>query len=570
MMNSRPDDGRVALLLLLLVGLAAAAALALGVFSDASDGEAGLPLSAPLARGPLRISILETGELESLDPVTVLSPVEGQATIDFIIPEGTILTEEDVANGTVIVRLNNSEVLEKKDRQHREWTDVRASLTNAQANLDIQLHQNQSDLRARRLEVRFATMDVERYIGKELGEALMAFRLPAAPTSNGDGPSVHGLSPDEALRVEVAGLLTSERLSGEALQRMRELDTEIQLAEEELRRAEDKYKHSERLEGKGYVSREDLEADRLALQRRTIEGERAVTARLQYVNYDFVKEVARLYSEFVKANDELVRAERNAESSEAKARAEVRTRQDQEAIARQRYERYVAMEAACVIKAPSPGLVVYGTTGQERSYRGRERIERNAQVRERQELLRIPRPGDLGARVSVHESRIESVKVGQRAWISVGARTDRRIPGRVRTVANMADSQSSWWNPDLKVYGCQISFDEPQPDLKPGMSAQIEVVVDELEGVLAVPLQAVGGTRAQPAIWVWDEAAQDVSKREVALGAANDHFVEVKSGAQPGDRVLLAPPQAAPSRTTEPGSKGSPAGGGTRGGNGQR
>lgn len=540
--RSPAEAGRTALpvLLLLLVAAAGGGAWALGLFGLGAEEGIGVPLSPPLVPGPLRISILETGELESLEPVTVLSPVEGQATIDYIVPEGTVLTEADVAAGTVIVRLNTSEVQEKKDRQHREWTDATAALANARANLEIQLDQNQSDLRTRRLEVRFTTLDLERYVGQELAEALMAFTLP--PPDAGPG----GLSPDEALRREVVAVLGDPRLAGEARQRLRELESEIQLAEEELRRAEDKLKHSERLEAKGYVSREDLEADRLAFQRRTIERERAITARQQYVSYDFVKEVARLYSEHMKAQDELRRAERSAEAVEAKARADVRAREEQEGITRQRYERYVAMESACEIRAPAAGLVVYGSTGQERGWRGRERIERNAQVRERQEILRIPRPGDLGAKVSVHESRVEAVRAGQRAWVMVGARTERRLAGRVRTVANMADSQSSWWNPDLKVYTCQISFDEPQPDLKPGMSAQIEIVIDELEDVLAVPLQAVGGSRARPLVYTWDDSAGAPVPHAVTLGRANDHLVEVRAGLEPGWRVVLAPPPAPP------------------------
>jgi hypothetical protein len=220
----------------------------------------------------------------------------------------------------------------------------------------------------------------------------------------------------------------------------------------------------------------------------------------------------------------------------------VEVRERQEALARERHERYRKMLADCEIRAPAAGIVVYGSTGQERGYRGRERIEANAQVRERPEILRIPKPGDLGAKVSVHESRVESVKVGQRAWVSVGARTDRRIAAEVRSVASMADSQSSWWNPDLKVYTCQLAFLEPQPDLKPGMSAQVEILVAELEDVLAVPPQCVTGPRRKPVVWVWNERRGAGEPREVVLGLASDHLVEVREGLEPGERVLLAPP----------------------------
>jgi multidrug efflux pump subunit AcrA (membrane-fusion protein) len=94
------------------------------------------PLVA-VARGPLPVTVLESGSLEALASTTIASPIEGQAAILSLVEEGTILTAEDVASGRVLVRLDSSELEEKIARQLIDLEAARASAVNAAASLAV-------------------------------------------------------------------------------------------------------------------------------------------------------------------------------------------------------------------------------------------------------------------------------------------------------------------------------------------------------------------------------------------------------------------------------------------------
>jgi hypothetical protein len=83
-----------------------------------------------------------------------------------------------------------------------------------------------------------------------------------------------------------------------------------------------------------------------------------------------------------------------------------------------------------------------------------------------------------------------------------------------------------------------------QSSLRPGMSVKVEILVRELENTLSVPVQAVAGALGKPTVWVWDGAR--ATERPVTLGLTNDRFWQVLTGVDEGERILLAPPRAAP------------------------
>ncbi len=549
-------NARFAVTTILVLGLVLAA-IWYGFFRSDTDSSADVPLTAPLSRGPLRVTVSESGNLESLQSNNIVNTVEGRTTIDYIIPEGTILTPKDVLDGTVLVRLNGAALEEKRVRQEIEVSGARDSQANAQTGLEIQLQQNASDLRKADLDVRFAKLDLERYVGKPFARQLLTAYGPAAtstqPTSNEGGvPAAgHGGSLEATkLRRLISRLLDSEALEGEALQRIRGLKSDIQLADEEHRRSSEKVKHSVRLEAKGYVSREDLEADKLALERREIEKQRTRTARDQFVAYDFPKELEKLISGVVEAKDRRSRVAKKAKANEAQKRSAVRSREKQLELKKLRLDGLVEQERGLVITATVPGLVVYSSSGSGHRRRNDERIDEGSSVRQGQTLIKIPDPNSLGVITKVHESAIRNLKEGQEAHVEVDALPGSRLPARVDLVKRMPDAASWWDNPDLKVYHTELQLLGGHPTLKPGMSAQVEILVTTLEDVIAVPVQSVAGTADKPAVFVW--SPDGVERREVVLGMASEHYIEIQSGVNVGERLLLDPPREERKASGEP------------------
>ncbi|MHC5009686.1 MAG: efflux RND transporter periplasmic adaptor subunit [Planctomycetota bacterium] len=539
-------------LLLTLLLIAGAGIAYLVFFRGGTEEQAELGLWR-VAPGHMRVTVLEGGSLEAMESVTVASEVEGQAAILKIVEEGRIISAEDVANGLVLVRLDDSEITDRLERQKIERAAAEAALENAVNNLEIQREQNASDIRKAELDVRFARLDLERYVGKrETQRLLEAYGTAEALEGRSIPETAEGADGETTgLRRILITLLESEELEGESLQMIRLLDTDIQLAEEELRRAEVKLDWTRRLVAKGYVSREDEEADRIAVSRLGIERERAITARQQYADYDFAKEVEQLLSSLVEAREHLDRTRKRARAAEAMAEADVRSRTEQAQLQESRVLKYEQQKAACIIRAPQEGLVVYASSGRRSRWGSGDRIQEGTTVRERQPIIRIPDLSSIGVKVDVHESMVERVEEGQPVTVVVDALPDVPLKGEVTQVARLPNPSDSWLNPDLKVYATEISLDGVPEGLRPGMSAQVEIGVAELHDVLKVPVQAIAGSAERPVVWIAD--GEELAERPVRLGASNDRYVQILDGLYGGEQVLLAPPR--PDRLSEDGPR---------------
>jgi multidrug efflux pump subunit AcrA (membrane-fusion protein) len=82
------------------------------------------------------------------------------------------------------------------------------------------------------------------------------------------------------------------------------------------------------------------------------------------------------------------------------------------------------------------------------------------------------------------------------------------------------------------------------------MSAKVEIVVDRLDDVVYVPIQAVSPFEGGHVCWIAHGGTPE--RRAVTIGEFNDEFMEIKSGLKEGERVLLKPAETpAPSGKEE-------------------
>jgi HlyD family secretion protein len=484
---------------------------------EASD----LPTKA-VERGPFRVKVLEGGSLQSLNPQIVASEVEGRARILTIVPEGTVITPADVEAGKVLVELDSADLRERLSRQEIDTALAQSGALQARANLDIQSKQNESDVRKAELEVRFAELELDKYLG-----ATVAARLAEA----------------RATRPDVGALLADPALGGEAKQAKRQKESEIHLANEEVARARQKLEWSEKLLGKGYVSPEEKAADALALQRKEAEADQAKIALEIFGAYEATKEVEKRLSDLLEARENLERAKAKAESSLAQARADLRGQEEKLRLETARLERLRDQLRSTVIRAKHPGIVVYAS-GEEYGRWGNndQPIKEGAEVSERQAIISLPDASRMGVRVNVHESAMDKVRVGQAASVLVDAFPSLPLRGTVVKVATMPNAANRWMNPDLKVYTAEIAIADAPATLRPGMSAKVEVLVEEIRDALFVPLQALAGRPGAPTVFV-RRADGSFEERPVETGPSNDANVVVTKGLSEGEHVLLAPPR---------------------------
>lgn len=138
--------------------------------------ESDMPTFA-VRKGPLEINILEGGSLQALESQEIKCQVrvgrEGSKILK-IVEEGYLVTEEDVKNQKVLVELDSSELQEQIIQQEIQYQSALATLIDAQQNYQIQLSQNRSDVLAAEQAVRFARMDLDKFLGDSVAAQIVA------------------------------------------------------------------------------------------------------------------------------------------------------------------------------------------------------------------------------------------------------------------------------------------------------------------------------------------------------------------------------------------------------------
>ena len=197
-------------------------------------------------------------------------------------------------------------------------------------------------------------------------------------------------------------------------------------------------------------------------------------------------------------------------------------------------------------------MVVYATSAQRGGWRrSQEPLDEGVEVRERQELIHLPTAESSMAEVDIHEASLEKVRVGLPAIITVDALKGKKFFGHVGRIAPLPDATSMWMNPDLKVYNSDVYLEGTESSLRTGMSCKVEIIVEQYDDAVYVPMQAVLRVGGEPAVYVVKD--ETVEERKVELGLDNRRMIRIASGLDEGETVWLTPPLKA--ATLEPGSQ---------------
>jgi len=481
-------------------------------------------------RADLTISVTETGNIKAGSAVDIKSQVERRTTIISLVDEGTYITDQDVKDGKILVELDDSELKEQFTQQEITFESATASLAQAEEAYNIQKNQNESDINQGQMTLRFHQMDLEKYLGQTLADK----QIRAAEETD--------------IIASLGELVDSAELGGQASQRLRELQAKIDLAKEELKKAQRELTWTKRLYDQKYVSEDELSADELKLDYKRIEFEQAETALALFRRYDFPKEAAKFYSDYREAGRELERIRARSRSKLAQAQAKRKSQQATYRLQEDRLAKLKKQLDACVIRAPSPGQVVYASSSSGRRRRSQP-IEVGAEVHHRMRILELPNTAEMVVETKVHETWVDKVKPDHLAKITIDAFPDKSFTGKVQKVAPLADSQRWWANPDLKVYVTEVSIDGTDDRLRPGMSAKVEIIVRQLRDVIIVPVQVVINRPGGKVVYVQTDNGPEA--REVETGEFNDNFIEIVSGLEVGEKVVLTPPRGYNQQDTE-------------------
>jgi hypothetical protein len=305
---------------------------------------------------------------------------------------------------------------------------------------------------------------------------------------------------------------------------------------------------TERLHDANYVSDLDLQRDQLTVQNRKFAKESAVVALDLFWDYDFPKNAEQYLSDYVEAGRQLQRVYAQCRSRLAQAVVRLSSAQEQLYWQERRVREIEQNIEYCTIKARAPGLVVYGTGGSDDMYRAmRYRggmssgvIAEGETVSEGQTIISMPDNSTMIAEISVHETEIDKVRVGQPATIIMDAFPDKILEGEVTEVGSLPDQQRGFMNPDLKVYKTMVRINGTHDFLRSRMSCKVNILVESLDDVLVVPIQVVSNRAGRKVCYV--VTPQGPEERVVRTGLFNDTFVQIIEGLEEGEEVMLNPP----------------------------
>ncbi|MHC4238602.1 MAG: efflux RND transporter periplasmic adaptor subunit [Planctomycetota bacterium] len=439
-------------------------------------------------RGSLRISVTESGTIKARDQVILKSEVEGRTSILWLVPEGT-----PVKQGDLLVELDGSQLLDNKIDQQIIVQNAEAAFIGARENLAVVANQAQSDIDLADLTLKFAEQDLEKY------------------------------------------------LEGEYPNQLKEAEALITLADEELKRAEEKLRWSEKLFAEKYISQTELQADQLAVKKAEFDLELAKNNRDLLEKYTYQRNLDQLESDVRQAKMALERTNRKAKADVAQAEADLKAKQSEYSRQQDKLKKLEEQIEKTKIYAPADGLVIYATSARRGGWRSSsEPLDVGQDVLERQELIYLPTTAAVKAEVDIHEASLKKVEVGLPALITVDALPGRSFVGSVAHIAPLPDAQSMWMNPDLKVYNTEVYLDSNDPGLRTGMSCKAEIIVDQYEDAVYVPVQAVLRVAGETTVYVVDGGA--IEPRTVEIGLDNNRMVRIMRGLREGEVVLLTPP----------------------------
>ena len=304
-------------------------------------------------------------------------------------------------------------------------------------------------------------------------------------------------------------------LEGRYEAQLEQLESEQDLATQRLRTAKEILKRTESLFQRGYVSNLQVRGKKFIVE------EAELDLKVKETQIHVLKTYTRKM--------ELESLNGNLAAARSKLRAD-KAGLEMELARRDRAQEELK---SCVIRADRPGLVIYPSAA---AWKDAPDIDVGANVRKDQVLLLMPDLSKMQVKVGVHESMVDRVNVGLKTRVTL---PDRVLEAKVSTVANVTQP-AGWWTGNVVKYTTVIDL-PPDEGLKPGMSAEVEIIVAEHSDVLTVPVAAVVETSQGDFCWIETDPDRPPKRTAIDLGDSNDVFVVVQGGLNEGEEVVLNP-----------------------------
>jgi RND family efflux transporter MFP subunit len=487
----------------LVGGLAATAAWKPGLYqrwlgrgaADETSAAAERLKFASAKRADLRVAVTEEGKLRAVKSHPIFPQLRSQSRITFLAPEGAT-----VKKGDVLVAFDKKAFEDLLLTTQTELAAAQRAFAIAQLAVDIQERTGASAVKLAETKLREAKVSLKTYEEMEGPQKLNKTET--------DMNEARGKLTEAQKKLAEAQRQMEDQLFTDDEQR-KQVEREFNSAKETtrtLRNTVDSLGVQRKI-FRAYEYPQNMENKVLALENATLEVQKATVAAKS--------ELQQKQEEVTKQKDLIERHTRRIND----------LKQDIE---------------RCELRAPIDGIIIYGDPDNQRSYY-RQQIKVGSEWYGSNTIMTIPDLSAFEIDFQIAEEYRGRLVEGATADITVEAVPGLRMSGKLTRISRLARPRVEYDPSSPKVFDGTVTPEKSDPRMISGMTARVEIVTDQLKGVLQVPIESVFNDEGKPVCYVRRPDGKP-EKREVKPGRSNDHFVEVVDGLKEGEEVQLFVP----------------------------
>ncbi len=141
----------------------------------------------------------------------------------------------------------------------------------------------------------------------------------------------------------------------------------------------------------------------------------------------------------------------------------------------------------------------------------------------------------LYVRATVDEFDARQIRLGQEVRVTLEALPGRTLRGRVYKISSAVSGERQ----EARTFSIRVALEEGKEFVKPGMSADAEVIVARRKDALSVPTRAILEREGSKRVYVVSEGRARATT--VKVGESNWNATEILEGLRDGDRVVINP-----------------------------
>ena len=490
-----------------IIGVVAVVVIAVGAigatrmnFSFGQDKKESETKQEVVRRGEFVVRVRESGNLRSFIEVDVRSNVEGEI-VDILVDEG-----EKVEIDQPLLRIDDEQIREQKKQAKANLDAREAELKRAQLRIKITEKQQESSLAQSQNSVIKAQATLDSFVANTQQRITEAETLVATTQNSLDQDNI--------------ALKQAEIALGQASLTLERAESTVASTKISYETAEAEHKRNKELYDKKLISEKALEDSQRQLivtksqydsaikevesQKETIKSQeenlnarktaiesRKSTLALNKKNVETLKDSLKAQRKQYDAEleDTQTRLLQIQETIEEEKELTIHSRTSAEASLLQAQSQLDSQEERhdwTTVKAPMAGTITQLIVEEgEIITSGRSAFSRG------EAIMRIADLDQMIVRTQINQVEIGKIEEGQRAEITVDSYPGRVFPGRVSEISPSATRRGPQNQSSVITFEVDVEVIGSPPELLPGMSADVDIIVFEESDVLQLPIPAV-------------------------------------------------------------------------------